>query len=231
MQREKRPISRAENVITLVAVAIPAVWLGFIVHAYRNRAAEKQEVAQGIANCRQIISAMRSHASDHGGSIPDASGQPTVAGDPDTANERFRLLFQEGVLDKEHIFGCPQSPYVPDGTIGAGPHFSDALKAGENHWMVTKDLADSAGGTVPFVYENATVASWNPKWNADTKRKPAPGRTWTQGIILGLNDGSVFLQKLASLEGSEVPLKANPDAGENFFTQHGNAFQVLDIER
>jgi hypothetical protein len=231
VQREKRPSSRAENLITVVAVAIPVVWLGFIIHAYMNRSAEKQEIAHGIANCRQIIAALRTYASDHDGGVPEASGAAEETGGPETANACFRALFQEKVVDKEFIFGCPRSPYVPDGTIGAGPHFPDALKAGENHWMMTKGLPDTVGGTVPFVYENATGAAWNPTWNADRKREPAPGRTWSEGIIVGLSDNSVALQKLAAPEGSAVSLRPSSAAGKNLFTQQEKSFEVLDIER
>jgi hypothetical protein len=227
---EKRAPSRVENLITLVAIAIPAVWLGLIVQAYLRRSAEKQESALGISNCRQIITALRSHSADHDGSLP-ASGSVEESAGSGTSNEHFRMLFKEKVLDKEHIFGCPHSPYVPDGKIGTAPHFEDALKAGENHWMVTKDLSDSPGSTVPFVYENAAAAKWNPVWDADTQCKPGPGRTWSKGIIVGLNDRSVSIQKLAAAKGKEVPLKPISEAGKNLFTLHGSDFEVLDIER
>jgi hypothetical protein len=228
---EKRTPSRVENLVTWVAVAIPAVWLGLIVQAYMSRSAEKQEIAQGISNCRQIIAALRSHSADHGGSPSKSSSVVEESGGPKTSNEHFRILFKEKLLEKEHIFGCPHSPYVPDGKIGTGPIYEDALKKGENHWMVTKGPTNSANGVLPLVYENAAEAKWNPKWNADTKRKAAPGRTWSSGIIVGLSNGSVALEKLAATTGNAVPLRPSSDAGKNFFTQQEGGFEVLDIER
>ncbi|WP_147263404.1 hypothetical protein [Roseimicrobium gellanilyticum] len=212
----------------MVAVAVPAVWLGLIVQAYMNRAAEKQEVAQGISNCRQIITAVYAYASDHRGGPDGLSDRQKTSS---SSNQAFKMLFAEGILENELIFGCPQSPYQPDGKIGTAPHFVDALKAGENHWMFTPHLSDSPGSSVPFVYENAAVATWNPKWNADAKRRPLPGRTWTKGIIIGMHDKSVALEKLAATEGTEVPLKAMSDNGNTLFTQHGDKFEVLDVER
>jgi hypothetical protein len=228
---EKRPPSRVENWLTVVAVAIPVVWLGFIVRAYMGQAAERQEISQGIANCRKIITAMRIYSSDGGGNYMD--NKKTEEGIPiaKTANEAWRVLFQEGLLNDEAIFGCPQSPFVPDGNIGVAPDFKEAVAAGENHWMLTKGLYDSASGIMPLVYENAAVAKWNPKWNANAKRQPVPGRTWTKGIIIGMNDSSVSLQKLAATEGSEVPLRALLDKGETLFTQQGLDWEVLDVVR
>lgn len=230
MHAEKRTPSRGENLITVVAVAIPAVWMGFIVQAYLRQAAEKQEVASGISNCRQIITAMRIYSAEnfegYDGARPPEGYKP-----PASSNEAFRALFTGNILDNETIFGCPHSPYQPDGKIGTAPHFEDALAPGENHWMMTIGISDSASGNIPLVYENAAVAEWNPKWNANARRKPVSGRTWTKGIIIGMNDSSVSLQKLAATEGSEVPLKSLGAGGEeNLFTQHDN-FEVLDVAR
>jgi hypothetical protein len=45
-----------------------------------------------------------------------------------------------------------------------------------------------------------------------------------------MNDSSVSLQHLASDKGTEVPLKDLSD-DNNMFTQHGDEFEVLDVER
>ncbi|QIF01854.1 hypothetical protein [Roseimicrobium sp. ORNL1] len=194
-----------------------------------RQAAERREVAQGISNCRQIIVAMRIYSADGRGTYVDDHRMGEDLSKPKTANEALRVLFQQGISNNEAIFGCPHSPFVPDGNIGVAPDFKDALTPGENHWILTIGLSDSNSGSTPLVYENAAVARWNPKWNADAKLKPVPGRTWTKGIIIGMNDSSVALQKLATPEGSEVPLK-ELGKGENLFTQHED-FDVLDVAR
>jgi len=187
---------------------------------------------KGISNCRQIITALRIYSSDHDGKYPDA-----FLKNPRSSNEVFRELFKEGILDdeSEHIFGCPVSPFIPDGKVGAAPDLKQAIEAGENHWAMTAGLSDIASGSVPLVYENPVVAAWSPMWNPDAKGTETRGRAWSSGIIIGMNDSSVGIQPLDSKSGTAVPVKELAE-GVNLFTQHGEVgtasgeWRVLDVE-
>ena len=194
-----------------------------------GRISKRGNITIGINNCRQIITALRLYSSDHDGNYPDH-----LLSDPKSSNEVFRVLFKKEVLDDEMIFGCPVSPFVPDGKIGSKPDFSRAVEAGENHWAMTVGLSDSAGGSIPFVYESPAVATWSPKWNPDAKGKLVKGRAWSNGIIIGMNDSSVAVRPLAEKQGTAVPLKEIAD-GKNLFTQNDdpadpNTWKILDVE-
>ncbi|QIF02576.1 hypothetical protein [Roseimicrobium sp. ORNL1] len=179
---------------------------------------ERNNLAKATLNCRQIITAMRIYSSDCSGTYPDARG--TVS---KTANHAFRKLFEEQILDNEMIFGCPLSPFAPDGVI-ADSHiepnsskFYKAVQAGENHWAMTAELEDSSSGSFPLLYENPVSATWPPKWNADMSENPVRGRAWKSGIIVGLNDSSVSLEPLASAHGAAVGLRPDPETGKALF--------------
>lgn len=231
MHAPRHPATSTQAIVQYVFFALGLAAVGVVAMVFFARYAENQKAALGVNNCRQIITALRIYSSDHGGSYMDNAKVGEDIKVPKSSNEDFRILFTEGVLDNEAIFGCPYSPYVPDGKIGTAPKFEDALRAGENHWMETYGLSDSASGSIPLIYENASVVEWNPKWNANIKRRAAPGRTWSKGIIIGMNDSSVSLQPLAATKGSEVPLKTLGGGGdENLFTQHEDC-KVLDVER
>ncbi|WP_170156940.1 hypothetical protein [Roseimicrobium gellanilyticum] len=163
---------------------------------------EKNRIQEGVSNCRRIISALRAYAADHGGDYPDKS-----LANPRGSNEVFRILFKEDIVTNERIFGCPLSPFVPDGNIGDDANHAEALKAGENHWAMTAGLDDSATGYAPLVYENPAIATWPPAWNLDARGTPTRGRSWRGGVILGSNDSSVSLHPLALKKGTEVPLR------------------------
>jgi hypothetical protein len=210
-----------------VAVGLAALLLliSLIVPTF-GRVSKRGDITTGISNCRKIITTMRIYSSDHGGGYPDAS--PTAL---KSSNEAFRVLFREGLLDDEDIFGCPKSPFVPDGRIGKYPEFQKALESGENHWAITRGLDDSASGSIPLVFENPVVATWPPKWNVDAKGTKTHGRAWSNGIIIGMNDSSVSCQPLQSKRGTEVPLKDLGDgSGQNLFTQHGTDWEIQDVE-
>ena len=201
----------------------------------RHRMAEKGHISMGIMNCRQILTALRIYSSDHDGKFPDA-----FLKEERTANAAFRILFEEQCIDNEMIFGCPVSPYVPDGKIEdtyIGPHgkYGDALEPGENHWALTAGLTDSKPGSIPLVYEHAVSAAWPPKWNADSAGKEVRGRTWTTGIIVGLNDSSVAVQALAAKSGKAVGLKPDASTGKDIFEaaidpKEFPKGEILDIE-
>ena len=211
----------------LVVITIIAILASLAVPTF-GRIQERGNITKGINNCRQIITAQRLYSSDHGGNYSDNDKDDV----PEDANTAFRVLFKEGILDNEMIFGCPVSRFVPDGDIGASdPEKAAAVGSGENHWMMTKGLSDSAGGSIPFIYESATNGEWDPTWDADKKGTTTKGRAWSNGIIIGMNDSSVAVQPLSAKTG-QVPLK-ELGGGKNLFTQNdgtsGSSWEVLDV--
>jgi hypothetical protein len=206
---------------------------------FLERLYERRNLTKAIWNCRQIITAMRIYCPDSSGKYPDSYVIGTK-----TANTAFRLLFEDNILDNEMIFGCPVSPFEPNGVIvdpHSGPDSSKsgkALQAGENHWAMTAGLSDHISGSIPLIYENPVSATWPPKWNADMAGKPVRGRAWSNGgIIVGFNDSSVGIQPLASAYGAAVGLRPDPNTGEDLFEEALNAAldnyskgEVLDVE-
>lgn len=109
----------------------------------------------------------------------------------------FREMFAERFLEDERIFGCPQSPFMPDNKIGEAPLFSQAVAPGENHWMLLRDQTDFSVGNTPLLIENALTTTWPPRWDMTAQGEPKPGRAWKNGqIIIGWNDGSVQICRL-----------------------------------
>ena len=182
----------------------------------------------GINNCKQVITTLKIYAADQTGTYPDAD-LPNAK----TANEVFRRLFKDGVVDSETIFGCPNSELgKPDGNIGTAPDYTEALKPGENHWAMTKGLLDSDADSIPLIYENPSEATWPPKWNPSLIGTEKPGRTWSGGkVIVGFNDGSVAALPLESTTGTSVGLKPHPDGTPIFPTIPGRKFEVLNAAR
>ena len=175
---------------------------------------EKGNISKAINNCRQIIMALKVYAADHDGHYPDFA-----VPDAKNSNDVFRVLFKEDYIADEKIFGCPRSPFNPDGAIGTAPDFLYALESGENHWAMTKGMAESSPRNYPLVFENPSEATWPPKWNASLAGEAKPGRTWSAGrIIIGFNDGSVTIMKLESATGKSASLKPNP-AGKPVFPE------------
>jgi prepilin-type N-terminal cleavage/methylation domain-containing protein len=216
----------------LVVITIIALLASLAMPAF-SRFQERGNITKGISNARQIVMALKLYASDHGGSYPDNAKTGENEEKAKDANEAFRVLFKEETLDSEVVFGCPVSPYVPDGNIGSDEEKSKALEQDENHWMLTAGLSDSASGNIPLVMENATTADWDPEWDNSTKGTMARGRAWTTGIIIGMNDGGALIQPLASKKG-KAKLKELGE-GKNLFTQMENDegetnFTILDIQ-
>lgn len=211
----------------LFALIPLAILAELLIPAY-DQARDRGNTTRGISNCRQIISALRAYSYDHDGKYPDA--EFTV---PRSSNGVFRALFKENVLDNELVFGCPVSPFVPDGNIGEDGDRSKALEAGENHWAMTRRLSDSAKGDIPLIYENPAEATWPPTWNVDAKGTLTRGRAWGSGIIIGMNDTSVSMQPLGSKKGTSVPLRKLK--GQDYFeaaigTRDFPQGEVLDVE-
>ncbi|RBP45407.1 prepilin-type N-terminal cleavage/methylation domain-containing protein [Roseimicrobium gellanilyticum] len=211
----------------LVVITIIAILASLAVPTF-GRIQEKGNITKAISNCRQIITAMRIYSSDHGGNYMD-NAKTEDDTNPQDANSAFRILFTENILDNELIFGSPVSKYVPDGNIGGkdDTQRTKAVESGECHWMMTKGLSDSASGSVPLVYENATSGEWDPTWDIDKKGTNARGRSWSSGVVIGMNDSSVGIQPLEEKKGTSK-LK-DMGEGNNLFSQHGEDFEVLDI--
>jgi hypothetical protein len=203
MNNELPPPKKPRVTWLQVLVGVTALLLlaSLILPAF-SRVSAKGNITNGISNCRQIVMALKLYAADHGGAYPDAA-----LVNPKSANEVFRVLFKEGTIDFEPTFGCPISPFVPDGNIGNSEDRSKALEAGENHWAMTRDVRDNMLGNIPLVFENPVKATWPPMWNPDAKGTATRGRAWSTGIIIGTNDGGAYIQPLASMKGTSVPLK------------------------
>jgi hypothetical protein len=182
-------------------------------------------------NCRQIIMAMKIFAQENNSIYPDSYQNPTTGGQAVTANDAFRVLLQEEVIQDERIFGAKASPYQPDGNVGTAPGYDKALQAGENHWALTQGQTTSSNGIMPLVYENPLAPSWPPNWNCDAAGQLKPGRTWRGGkIIIGRNDNSVNVEQLASKKGGSVGPKAM-SGGYNIFTMasQNQPQQILNV--
>lgn len=231
---DRQRFTRVELAVGVLAAAL--LTLMVVSCKPQSRFAARGNITRGISNCRQIVLALKLYASDHHGKYPDAHLTGTK-----TANAAFRLMFEKEVIDSEAIFGCPESPFEPDGVIEdpyIGPvstRFGKAVTPGENHWAMTAGVTDAMQGGIPLVYENPVSATWPPKWNADAKAKPVRGRSWTTGIIVGMNDGSASIQPLASSSGSAVGLKPDPATGKDAFEAAIDAKEfpkgeVLDVE-
>lgn len=213
-------------VITIIAV-LASLSIGAI-----GKMGEKGQIIAGINNCRNIVQAIKLYSSDENGTYPDQDPVEPAT----TSNVAFRNLIKAEKADNEKMFGCGVSKYKPDGNIGTAPNYDEAVKAGECHWMMTGDLNDTAPGSMPLVYENASSLGTDPTWNADAAGRLIRGRTWSGGrIIIGRNDSSVELERCEATKGSSVKLKPLGEEGKNLFTQYSEGesaveFKILDIE-
>ncbi|WP_395736784.1 type II secretion system protein [Prosthecobacter sp.] len=200
----------------LVVITIIAVLAGLAVPIY-NIVQTTGNQTKGANNARQIIMAMKLFAKEHSSQYPDTVANPQTGAVARNANEAFRLMFQEKIVQDERIFGCPAG-LNPDLNIGQGPDYGSALMPGENHWAMTGGQTDAAPGNMPLVFENPATPSWPPLWNAEVAGQIAPGRTWPGGkIIIGRNDGSVAVEVLKG-SGRMVSPKAMA-GGLDLYTQ------------
>lgn len=149
---------------------------------------------KGVNNCKEVILALKYFAKDWGSAYPDVRFQELRS-----SNQIFRKLFQEEeVLGDEHIFGCPDSSFVPDGLVGSAPNYEKAITPGECHWMLLKEQTDAAPSRIPLIIENSLNTSWPTQWDVmPSKGRRKRGQAWPgREIIIGRNDGSVAVEKL-----------------------------------
>ncbi len=208
----KRALKQGFTLIELlVVITIIAILASLAVPTF-NVIQDMANQTSTSNNCRQIIMAMKIFANDNNSLYPDSYNNPNTGGQAVSANDAFRVLFQEDIIQDERIFGAKASRFIPDGNIGASPTFDQALSAGENHWALTQGQTTSSTGIMPLVYENPLAPSWPPNWNCDAAGQPVPGRTWRGGkVIIGRNDNSVGVEQLAAKRGASVGPK--PMAG------------------
>jgi prepilin-type N-terminal cleavage/methylation domain-containing protein len=208
----------------LVVITIIAILASLAIPTF-SVIQDKANQMKGTSNCRQIIMSMKAYAADNSGAYPDSDSTQ-----PQTANDAFRLLLVRDILQDERIFGCPASPFQPDGNVGQAPQFAEAVMAGENHWVLTQGQTDSSSAIMPLVFENPISIGWPPMWNADIAGQLQRGRTWRGGkIIIGLNDNSVSVERLEAARGSAVGPKPLGNGGLNMFTQASQTQNTLDI--
>ena len=155
-----------------------------------NRVSKVGEVMMSVSNCRQVIVSLKQYATLHDDAFPDTVITQN-GGVCRSSNAAFRQMIKEEIVTDERIFGCPKSPFTPDNNIGTAPEFTEALKPGECHWMMTAELNDRMAGHIPFVFENTIYPDPPLRWRTDDDAKLSRGRSWKgKKIIIGRLDGS-----------------------------------------
>ncbi|WP_395751818.1 hypothetical protein [Prosthecobacter sp.] len=130
------------------------------------------------------------YARDHDATYPDKKETQFHS-----ANQVFRELFREEIINDERIFGCTASPFNPDRDIGQAPLFDRALTQGECHWMLLKGQSRDSHPKTPIVIENSLTPGWPPKWSLNARG--TRGSAWpNRKIVIGRNDGSVAVERL-----------------------------------
>lgn len=188
-----------------------------------NRSLANQTLMAG--KTRRIVMAIKVWALDHDGQYPSA----IVPEDRRSANAVFRELFRAGILTQEvDPFSPPESPFRADGIIGEPPDFSQAVQAGENHWMMVDGMTTASPGHYPLIFENALDGSWPPKWQPQSAGKLTRGRVWSdETILIFFNDNSGRFMKLKRT-GDHLTLPDEVLAPKGLSTVP--TLKVLDIE-
>ncbi len=176
----------------VVAIGVGVAGLIMLMPTY-NTVADKSPQVRATSNCRQIISAIKLYAGDHSRAYPDS--HPSL---PKTANEAFRLLIKEDIIQDDRIFGCPEGPFNGDNNIGTAPDYAEAVAPNENHWMMVAGQNEDSTSSLPLVFENALSTTLPLKWDTANAGKPVRGRAWKGGkIVVGMNDNSVSVVKIS----------------------------------
>lgn len=156
-----------------------------------------------------------------------------------TANVALRALFKEDSTVREELFGGLYSRFKPDGKIGSPPDYAEALKPGENHWMMVAGLDPQSPSHFPLLLENAVDATWPPRWLPPRGvfsyglsqwfpgLVPSRGRCWPSGRILIVCCGGIEEIKLVEKDGyMHLP--------DSFLSPEGKvplpSFKLLDVE-
>jgi len=186
--REEARGSSLLNARTLTIIIIVFALLLVLGEAWRRKMVEASERKEAVENCHWIIVSLRLFSSDNSGCYPSGiEVEHTV-----TSNDVFRELFKLGACKDELIFGCPRSPFHPDGNVGAAPLFKEALQGGENHWAMAQNLTDSSPGDLPLVFENPADESMPLRWNTDAAGRAKRGRCWSdRTVLVGFNNDTV----------------------------------------
>lgn len=163
----------------------------------------KADQMKAASNLRSIVGLLFVYAADHDGQYPDEGRDLADL----KSNEAFRLLFEEDLIHDETIFGCPGSHFNPDKNIGDAPSYDQAVKAGENHWMMVARMTNVSPDHFPLVMENAVDDAWPPRWKKPSwqpvwlarllRTQRGKGVAWKNNtIIVAFNDGSGQTLKL-----------------------------------
>ena len=173
-------------VIVVLLLLVSLWWTIFIV---TKDIANQSSVSN---NARKTIMAMKIWAHDNGGAYPDSAFQERT-----TANQVFRKLIQDEIIEDERIFGGKGGYFVGDGNIGTAPAYDEAVKPGENHWMITAGQNTNSSTETPLVFENAITSTWPLRWFSTHQGESIRGSVWPKGkIIVGFQDNRVELIEL-----------------------------------
>ncbi len=201
----------------LVVITIIATLAGLSVPVFA-RVQENGNITKGSNNARQIYLACSLYSNDNDGRFPRG----------DSANAAFRKLVKDKLIEKEDVFGCPGSPYLPDNDLGEAPNYAEAVESGENHWMMVNGLTSSSGGAIPLIFENALDTNTNPQWDGAAAGQTLRGRTWSNGrVIICTGDGSVATYKTDNPDGVGS-IEPDGKSDKNVFTKK-NIRSVLDV--
>ena len=172
MKTTKRKQGGFTLIELLVVITIIATLAGLSVPVFA-RVQENGNITKGINNVRQIFFGFGLYANDNDGRYPRG----------DTANAAFRKLVQDQLIEKEDVFGCPGSPYVPDNNLGEAPDYAEAVEANENHWMMVNGLSSSSGGAVPLLFGERSRHEHQPtmgRWTLRSARARTHLVRWTR---------------------------------------------------
>jgi len=232
------------NARTLTIVIVVFALLLVLGEAARRKGWATGERKEAMDHCRQIIIGLRLYSPDNSGMYPDwiyfvdeqtisrktggGKGPIRASNKPVSSNEVFRDLFRAGIyttVKDELIFGCPRSPFHPDGHVGADPDWKEALQSGENHWAMMSDMTDSSPSEFPLVFENPADDSMPPRWNTDAAGQAKPGRCWPdRTVLIGFNDGSVRWMPLEAGHGLRKLEMMERSTGSGHMTIKGEVF-------
>lgn len=215
---DNRSKARLGPLAWAIAMAVGVLLIGLVLAL-----AERAKEAPALRNAWQITMALKIFANDSQGLYPDSMV------DPLSTNLAFRLLFKEDVIADERVFGCPSSPFVPDGRIGSAPNYDQAVEAGENHWMMVGKLSTSSDGRLPLLYENAVDAAWPPKWHDGIAPKAVRGRCWPLGrVVVAFNDTTVRMVSLEKMSPGVLTLPQSIQKAEKAYQVE--ELRPLDVE-